>query len=106
MRRGTRVGQAYVAVSADGSGINKDIVDGLDDSHDDIGKSGDRAGEEYGDHFDEGFRSRLKGKMEKVGQALGLKTGTVASRLHRARRRLRESLGGTNPALIVEETPA
>lgn len=43
---------------------------------------------------------------EEVGQALGLKTGTVASRLHRARRRLRESLGGTNPALIVEETPA
>ncbi|GAA1790077.1 RNA polymerase sigma factor [Actinomadura chokoriensis] len=43
---------------------------------------------------------------EEVGQALGLKTGTVASRLHRARRRLRESLGGTDPALIVEETPA
>ncbi|NKZ06884.1 RNA polymerase sigma factor [Actinomadura latina] len=43
---------------------------------------------------------------EEVGQALGLKTGTVGSRLNRARRRLRESLGGTNPALIVEETPA
>ncbi|MUN38167.1 RNA polymerase sigma factor [Actinomadura litoris] len=43
---------------------------------------------------------------EEVGQALGIKTGTVASRLHRARRRLRESLGGTNPTLIVEETPA
>ncbi|NDU73225.1 sigma-70 family RNA polymerase sigma factor [Actinomadura sp. DSM 109109] len=43
---------------------------------------------------------------EEVGQALGLKTGTVASRLHRARRRLRESLGGTNPALIFEERPA
>jgi len=43
---------------------------------------------------------------EEVGQALGLKTGTVGSRLNRARRRLRESLGGTDPALIVEETPA
>ncbi|XRQ09791.1 RNA polymerase sigma factor [Actinomadura welshii] len=43
---------------------------------------------------------------EEVGQALGLKTGTVASRLNRARRRLRESLGGTHPALIVEERPA
>lgn len=43
---------------------------------------------------------------EEVGQALGLKTGTVASRLHRARRRLRESLGGVNPTLIIEETPA
>jgi RNA polymerase sigma-70 factor (ECF subfamily) len=41
-----------------------------------------------------------------VGQALGIKTGTVASRLNRARRRLRESFGGTNPTLIVEETPA
>ncbi|MEO3825944.1 RNA polymerase sigma factor [Actinomadura sp. B10D3] len=43
---------------------------------------------------------------EEVGQALGLKTGTVASRLHRARRRLRESLGGTHRALMVEESPA
>ena len=43
---------------------------------------------------------------EEVAHALGLKTGTVASRLHRARRRLRESLGGTHPALIVEERPA
>ncbi|WP_433475841.1 RNA polymerase sigma factor [Spirillospora sp. CA-142024] len=43
---------------------------------------------------------------EEVGQALGLKTGTVASRLNRARRRLREALGGTNPALIVEESTA
>ncbi|MFD0691329.1 RNA polymerase sigma factor [Actinomadura fibrosa] len=40
---------------------------------------------------------------EEVGQALGLKTGTVASRLHRARRRLREALGGTNPTLLIEE---
>ena len=43
---------------------------------------------------------------QEVGQALGLKTGTVGSRLNRARRRLRESLGGTNPMLIIEETPA
>lgn len=31
---------------------------------------------------------------EEVGQALGLKTGTVASRLHRARRRLRSRSAG------------
>lgn len=43
---------------------------------------------------------------EEVGQALGLKTGTVASRLHRARRRLRESLGADHPALIAEEATA
>jgi RNA polymerase sigma-70 factor (ECF subfamily) len=41
-----------------------------------------------------------------VGQALGIKTGTVGSRLNRARRRLREALGGNHPALIAEEATA
>ncbi|NVI86934.1 RNA polymerase sigma factor [Actinomadura sp. BRA 177] len=43
---------------------------------------------------------------EEVGQALGIKTGTVGSRLNRARRRLREALGGNHPALIAEEATA
>ncbi|HEU5025796.1 MAG TPA: RNA polymerase sigma factor [Spirillospora sp.] len=43
---------------------------------------------------------------EEVGQALGLKTGTVASRLHRARRRLREALGDARTALMTEEATA
>jgi RNA polymerase sigma-70 factor (ECF subfamily) len=43
---------------------------------------------------------------EEVGQALGLKTGTVASRLHRARRRLREALGTDRTAAIAEEATA
>ncbi|MVZ99001.1 sigma-70 family RNA polymerase sigma factor [Actinomadura sp. LD22] len=43
---------------------------------------------------------------EEVGQALGLKTGTVASRLHRARRRLREALGAEFKASITEEATA
>ncbi len=42
---------------------------------------------------------------EEVGQALGIKTGTVGSRLNRARR-LREALGGNHPALIAEEATA
>jgi RNA polymerase sigma-70 factor, ECF subfamily len=33
-----------------------------------------------------------------VAQALGIPEGTVASRLHRARRQLRAALGGSNPA--------
>ncbi|MBO2465800.1 RNA polymerase sigma factor [Actinomadura violacea] len=43
---------------------------------------------------------------EEVGRALGLKTGTVASRLHRARRRLRDALGDTRTALFAEEATA
>lgn len=43
---------------------------------------------------------------EEVAQALGLKYGTVASRLNRARRKLREAFGGLNPTLTTEESPA
>jgi len=35
---------------------------------------------------------------QEVAQALGIPYGTVCSRLNRTRRRLRESLGGSNPA--------
>ena len=35
---------------------------------------------------------------QEVAQALGIPYGTVCSRLNRARRRLREALGGANPA--------
>ena len=35
---------------------------------------------------------------QEVAQALGIPYGTVCSRLNRARRRLREALGGINPA--------
>jgi RNA polymerase sigma-70 factor (ECF subfamily) len=33
-----------------------------------------------------------------TAQALGIPYGTVCSRLNRARRRLRQALGGSNPA--------
>ncbi|MER6815224.1 RNA polymerase sigma factor [Spirillospora sp. NPDC000708] len=39
-----------------------------------------------------------------VAEALGLKPGTVASRLNRARRKLRDALGGVDPTLITEES--
>ena len=39
-----------------------------------------------------------------VAQALGIPYGTVCSRLHRARRQIRQSLGGINPAAHAEES--
>jgi len=40
-----------------------------------------------------------------VAQALGIPYGTVGSRLNRARKRLREALGGANPAADQAEQP-
>jgi RNA polymerase sigma-70 factor (ECF subfamily) len=39
---------------------------------------------------------------EETAQALGVPVGTVRSRLHRARSRLREALGGTDPTALRE----
>jgi len=42
---------------------------------------------------------------QEAAQALGIPYGTVCSRLNRARRRLREALGGANPAGDQAERP-
>jgi RNA polymerase sigma-70 factor (ECF subfamily) len=41
---------------------------------------------------------------DEVAAALDLKNGTVASRLHRARRKVREALGGADRMLTTEES--
>ena len=43
---------------------------------------------------------------EEVAAALGIPAGTVRSRLHRARRKVREALGGQDPTMISEEPSA
>ncbi|WP_329519452.1 RNA polymerase sigma factor [Spirillospora sp. NBC_01491] len=40
-----------------------------------------------------------------VAQALGVRVGTVRSRVNRARKKLRAELGGINPMAIVSEEP-
>ncbi|MER6949757.1 RNA polymerase sigma factor [Nonomuraea sp. NPDC000554] len=40
---------------------------------------------------------------EEVARALGIPIGTVRSRLHRARRKTREALGGTDPSAVEPE---
>ena len=41
---------------------------------------------------------------EEVAAALGVPVGTVRSRLHRARRKVREALGGSDPTALREES--
>lgn len=82
MRRGTRVGQAYIAVTADGDGINEEIVHSVEDAGPGIDKAGDEHGERYGDHFDKStsrrldrmfdrLRNRIRGTMEDSGDDSG-----------------------------------
>jgi RNA polymerase sigma-70 factor (ECF subfamily) len=41
---------------------------------------------------------------EEVAATLEIKVGTVRSRLHRARQKVREALGGSNPTELAEES--
>lgn len=41
---------------------------------------------------------------EEVARALEVPVGTVRSRLHRARRKLRDALGGSDPTAFPEES--
>lgn len=63
MRRGTRVGQAYVAATVDGDGINEGIVDAFDDAGKDLDSKGEEHGEKYSDGFSDGFINRMRGRL-------------------------------------------
>lgn len=77
MRRGTRVGQAYVAITADGDTINKDIVDSVDSA--DTGEAGERAGGRAGDGFSEGFSEKMDALADRIADRLGAKLGKSLS---------------------------
>lgn len=71
MKRGTRVGQAYVAMTVDGDGINEEIAHSVDTAGNDIEKHGDEHGDRYGEHFSEGFFDRMKSRVrEKFGKTV------------------------------------
>ncbi len=70
MRRGTRVGQAYVAVTADGDGINEEIVDAVDGAGDGIDKKGREHGESYGDEFGDSLRVKFSHVADAAGDEL------------------------------------
>jgi hypothetical protein len=66
VKRGTRVGQAYVAVTADGEGINEEIVDSVDKA----GPGVDKAGKKQGKRYSERFAETLKDLPAKISQKL------------------------------------
>lgn len=70
MRRGTRVGNAYVALGVDGSGINKDIADEVDKAGPEVERSGEEHGERYGEGFDSGLHGRLGRIRENLAKGL------------------------------------
>lgn len=59
MRRGTRVGQAYVALAVDGDHVNDDIIDAMDDA----GPGVEEQGKKHGERYSEGFFDRIRNKM-------------------------------------------
>jgi hypothetical protein len=71
VRRGTRVGAAHVAVTADGSGINEEIVDSVDDAAPGVEKAGKKAGKNYGKSMGKELEAALDRFSERISQEFG-----------------------------------
>lgn len=73
MRKGTNVGKAYVEASVDGSGINEDIVNSVEEA----GPGVEKAGEDHGEKYSDGFFGRLQKKIDEsgIGKRLASKFG-------------------------------
>lgn len=99
MRRGTRVGQAYIALTADGSGINDDIADSLD------GVDYDEFGDRHGREYSERFRSHMDGMSESFSsmlQGLGRAIETDESITQGIRRQINDSFTAGDLDPLVE----
>lgn len=66
MSRGTRVGQAYVALTVDGHGINQAIADAVDRASDRLDKKQAERAKKLGKGTGEGFRKGATPEMEKA----------------------------------------
>jgi hypothetical protein len=66
VKRGTRVGQAYVAITADGDGINEEIVDSVDKA----GPEVDKAAKKQSKRYSERFAQTLEALPDKVSKKL------------------------------------
>lgn len=85
MRRGKRAGEMYVALTVDGSGINKDIIDSVDDASDGVSDAGERHGDSYSAGFLDRMQARLpfladrlRERMTSAGQDAGSESGDKA----------------------------
>lgn len=72
MKRGTRVGQAYVALTVDGDSANKDIVDSVDDAGPGVEKAADRHSKRYSKRFAEALDQLPAKVSKKLDETLGL----------------------------------
>lgn len=81
-KRGTRVGQAYIALTVDGDGVNKDIVDAVDDV--DYRKMGERHGDEYSEGYFESIGQNIeKGLGDEFREKMKRLTATIDSDMAR-----------------------
>lgn len=100
MKRGTNVGQAYVSITADGSGINDEIVDEFDKV--DYKKLGNAHGKEYTEAITDRLNS-LNVEAKKAFKSMGKAIDTDNALAQGVRRQLAEAFDkGELDSLAVE----
>lgn len=80
MRRGTSVGHIYVSATVDASGMNEDIVDGVDGAGDGVERTGEEHGERYGEGFGDSLEDTLGPIMDRLGNTLSRRLSTRMGR--------------------------